>query len=454
MNIIKDNDELRITNLAIRDEASYAVLDLSLKEKVLEVSFTGGLNQTTLDKIFSKVFSHGGSVKGDLKARILLDRPLQSILEGTLDGEDILLKRSPWGDIKIKTISLDAEDRNLKVNNARVEVRDKMFALKGDVNASEEEVLFDMNISTDGTSWESISEAFEQERDGKRDGEQWDVAYKGSLIFDPGYFTFDRFILKPFRADVSLEPDRIDIVVNDAALCGISIPGTLNITSEELSVNFQPVAINQELDSVLNCFWGKSRHMTGNLDISGEFNAKGRDELLLKSLQGNLELTAKDGMLQQNILLSKVFALLNPSIFFNGELPDLLEEGFSYHTITAEVGFKENNLLIKKLVIDGLSMIIAVYGSINLQDNKIDMEILVSPWKTPSTIIKKLPIIKNIVSGPILSIPIKATGSYDDPQVIYYSPSMVGARLLEIMENTLTSPVKMIEPIFPDEKEE
>ncbi len=454
MDIFKDNDALRITNLTVRDEEYEAVLNLRHKKKVLEVSFTGGLSQTTLDKIFSEDVSSGGMVKGDIRARILLDRPLQSIFEGTIDGEDILFHWRPVGHVKIKTISLDAEGRNLKINSARLELRDKIFSLEGNVTASEEAVFFDVDVNTDGIEWDSIREAFEQDRDDKKTKDSWDVAYKGSIMFDPGYFTYDRFTLKPFKAGVSLEPDKIDIVVNDAALCGISIPGTLNMTSEELSVNLQPVAFNQEMDSVLDCFWGKSSHITGNLDIRGEFNAKGRGESLLKSLQGNLEFTAKDGMIQQHVLLSRLFALLNPSVIFNGELPDLAEEGFPYHTITAEVGFRENNLLIKELVIDGLSMKIAGNGSINLQDSEMDMDILVSPWKTPGKIIEKLPLIKEIVPGSIISIPIKVTGSYHDPQVMYFSPSMVGSRLLEIMENALTAPVKVIELLSPDENKE
>jgi hypothetical protein len=104
-----------------------------------------------------------------------------------------------------------------------------------------------------------------------------------------------------------------------------------------------------------------------------------------------LEFTARDGMIQKNILLSRAFALLNPSIIFNGELPDLAKEGFPYKTITAEVALDNNDLLIKEVSIEGLSMKIGGHGSMNLKNNELDMDILVSPWKTPDKIIEKLP---------------------------------------------------------------
>jgi hypothetical protein len=243
MDIIKDNDEFRITDLTVRDEATDAVFDLGIKEKILEVSFTGQLSQTTLDKIFSKKISQSGLINGDLRGRVLLDKPLRSVFEGAIHGEDMLFNPRSWGPVKLKTISLDAEGRNLKIESAQIELRDKIFSLKGDIEASEDALLFDMDISTDGIEWESISEVFDQKGDDEVDGKVWDIPYKGSVIFDAGYFTYEGIRVKPFRADVSLEPDIIDIVVNDAAICGISLPANLYRSSGEQS---QAISISKE----------------------------------------------------------------------------------------------------------------------------------------------------------------------------------------------------------------
>ena len=107
---------------------------------------------------------------------------------------------------------------------------------------------------------------------------------------------------------------------------------------------------------------------------------------------------------------------------------------------------------MQKCAIDGASMDIACEGDIDLVDNKINLIILVAPFKTVDRIVKHIPLVGGVLGGKIISIPFRAKGDLDDPDVIPLSPTAVGSGVLGILERTLKLPITIIQPLLPDEK--
>ena len=93
-------------------------------------------------------------------------------------------------------------------------------------------------------------------------------------------------------------------------------------------------------------------------------------------------------------------------------------------------------------------MNIFLEGEINLVNKKVDLDVLAAPLKTTDFIVDKVPILRDITGGTIVSITLKVTGDIENPKITYLPVSAVGNRLLNIMKNTLKTPVRVIEPII------
>ena len=152
-------------------------------------------------------------------------------------------------------------------------------------------------------------------------------------------------------------------------------------------------------------------------------------------------------------LLAKIFAILNLTEIYRGEVPDLTGEGFGYNKMIIKADFKGKKLVMQECAIDGASMGLACEGYIDLVDDKINLVILVAPFKTVDRIVKKIPLISSVLGGKIVSIPFRAKGDIENPTVFPLSPTAVGSGVLGIMERTLKLPITIIQPLLPEESE-
>ncbi len=78
------------------------------------------------------------------------------------------------------------------------------------------------------------------------------------------------------------------------------------------------------------------------------------------------------------------------------------------------------------------------------------MTVLVAPFKTIDAIVKYTPIIGDWLGGTLVSIPVKVSGPFDDPTVTPLSPSAVGNSLMNLLENTVKLPVRIVEPLWKE----
>ena len=172
-------------------------------------------------------------------------------------------------------------------------------------------------------------------------------------------------------------------------------------------------------------------------------------------LSGNIDINATNGRIYGGNtyqLLNNIVSLLNVTEIYRGILPALGEEGFAYHSLSTKIKIKNNSFVFEEGVFDGKSLGIVFNGVLTLDDDKLNGTALVAPLKTVDSIIKKIPIIKNIFGGTLVSIPISLKGDLDNPEVRILSSTNVGADLMGIMERTLNLPVKEIDSIMAEEK--
>jgi hypothetical protein len=270
----------------------------------------------------------------------------------------------------------------------------------------------------------------------------------GTVQVKSDNFIWDTYSIRPLEAEINFKPDKVAVTVGKADICGISFKGLMNVSDSTLDIYFVPSAANANLASSLSCLTGKKDLATGTYEFSGEVLAKAKPEAITRTLSGNLMISAQKGRIYRFGLLAKLLAILNVTEIYRGQVPDLTGEGFAYHSMSASAKLQGGKIVMEDCSIDGASMGIACEGDIDLVDKKMNLVILVAPFKTADRIVDIIPLIGRVLGGKLISIPFRAKGDLDDPYVYALSPTAVGSGILGILERTLKLPITIIQPLI------
>jgi hypothetical protein len=451
VDLIHHPEELLINHLDVQDETSNASIALHQKEKEFDLSFSGGLTKATLDGLLMKNRFLSGWIKGEFRTQILLDQPMRSTAQGHLEAAGF---DYPWrGEepLRIESLSLGIERNRVIVKAARLSWGKSPLTLSGEVNFQSEAFFLNMDLSVEHLDLDEFLKKVPGKKGGKGGQNFWGVPLKGTLRFKTDYLKYGGYVWRPVHAEITLNPGKMNIAVTKANLCGIATPGVLEVFSEEFRFHFQAAAKEQPLAPALTCLWNE-REIQGQFDVEAEIAAGGKREELARSLRGNLHFLAKDGRIYRFELLAKIFALLNVTEILRGKVPDLAKEGFAYHAMEMKGRLQDGKLIFEEAVIDGSSTDIVCKGSIDPIGNKIDLTVLVAPFKTFDRIIRAIPLVRYLLGGKLISIPVRVTGDLEDPTVIPFSASAVGSELIGMMDRVLHLPFKIIQPLIPEKQ--
>ncbi len=350
----------------------------------------------------------------------------------------------------INKLSAGGSRNKIKVKKANLTWADNHLTLVGGMILAKNDTLLDMTLTADGIDWNQIKHLVDYIKKRKKD--PYSRVVKGDLLgtlkVRTDNFNYESFSVHPLHADVSFKPDKVIIAVNEAVVCGISFRGLLNVSEQTLEINLVPTAVKQKLAPAVSCITNQKELATGTYNLNGELIAKSKPDAFLESLSGKVTFSAEKGRIYRFGLLAKILAILNITEIYRGEIPDLAGEGFAYHGMTAGADIKEGKLIMKECSIDGVSMGIACEGSIDLVQKKMDLIVLVAPFKTLDRIVDFIPLVGHIFGGKLISIPFRATGDLKDPTVIPLPPTAVGSQVLGILERTLKLPITIIQPVF------
>ncbi len=460
--ILYSPEEIMAKNL-IRDEISQASSAFRLKGRELGLQFTGKLKKKTLNNLFVQSGFLHGWLEGDFQAHIFLDQPMKSTAQGHLMGEDLVFPRELEIPLEINNISLKAKERHVDVERATLVSGSQKMDLEGSLDFSPPGLVFNLDLQSNGISWTDIEKLLNEDN-AKGEKEQgkasWDLPVKGTVRLKSEYFNYERFTWFPFHADITFAQNEIDVKVVQAKLCHIATPGSVKITPQDVSLDFDFASNDQELNPSLLCMSGESSDYTGRFDLLGKIKARGKGDKLLEALNGNLEFTARDGRIRRSVPLQRAFAYLNVTKSLRGQLPDMTRDEFIYNSITAKATFQDGKAIFNEAIIDSPSMQIISQGYLDYIRNEIDLLILVAPFKTVDWVVKKIPLVRRVLQGTLIAVPVKVTGDLADPKVSPMSASAIGSSLLDILKRTLELPVTVIPAhgpgaeVIPDEPEE
>lgn len=390
-----------------------------------------------------------GPVRAPDRWRIAMQADMQNIaVYSEALGDPLVINSRSMG--VSSTATAKAIRKNIKVPSAKMKWGDNLLAVNGEASATSEVIMLSMLVDAEGLAWHQVNTVLEHLAKKKTTPDSSANSQKllGKIQVKSENFFWKSYTVHPLQADINFKPDEVVVAVNKADICGISFRGLLNVTDQNLDLYFVPTAADRKLVSTLSCLTAKKDLATGSYNLNGEILAKAKPEFITRSLSGNLAFSADEGRIYRFGLLAKILAILNVTEIYRGEIPDLTGEGFAYRSMSAIAKLQGGKIIMEECSIDGAAMGIACEGDIDLAEEKIDLLILVAPFRTVDRIVEILPLIGNVLGGKLISIPFKAKGDLDDPDVYALPPTAVGSGILGILERTLKLPVTIIQPII------
>jgi len=450
-----------VRNLSIRDEDSDASLSLRWKPGSLDLAFEGLLSGKTVNRMYLADSPSEGWLKGNVRASLRFDRPMTSTAEGTLEGKTLRFLQRMKIPVFVDSLSLSAEGSHVALQAAEITIGSNHLLLKGEATASPEGLAFDLDASTSGLDWESLREAFDtpKAKEGSPGAEHgaetrsWDLPVHGTVKLRSGYFRYGRHTVEPAVADIVFGKPEVAATITEAAYCGIPFTGALRATPGEMAFALRPNVKGGGLDSVYDCLTEEKGRITGRFDLTGEVAGRVREgEDPVRSLRGNLDFIARDGRIYGTPVLSRVLSFLNVMEIFQGKVPDIWKDGLEYTTLSTRAEIRDGNATITESVLDGSSLDMVGQGRVDLATRELDLQMLAAPFTTLNYVIGKIPLLGRILGGTLVEVPVKVSGSAEDPKVSLLEPAAVGKNLLGIVERTFLLPVELIRPILPGEE--
>jgi uncharacterized protein YhdP len=166
-------------------------------------------------------------------------------------------------------------------------------------------------------------------------------------------------------------------------------------------------------------------------------------------LQGRVTFNATNGHIYRLGTVAKVLSAVSVATGSIGNIGDLGKPDFPYDSLKLQADVQATTLVLHHWVVDGPTAKMVGNGRIDLGIRSVDLTVLVAPLRTVDTVVSHVPIVGTILGGNLISIPVKVTGPWNNPDVVPLAPSAVGAELTGFMKRTLKLPFKVMQPLLP-----
>jgi uncharacterized protein involved in outer membrane biogenesis len=442
---------VEVKKLSLRDDRSRAELSLALEGKNLNLTFEGDLSHETLAALFPQEQFPFGWVRGNLGARVALDRPASASVRGALEGERLVPPVGLAVPVRIDRVVLKAAGRTVTFDPLELSVGGRKQTVRGTVRAGKEEWRLD--LKTGDLDWDALKPLFARSERGAAGGsaeaKSPAVPTRADLRLNADSITSNGRTARPFIARISVRPGATRIDLEEARVCGIRFSGTVTVRAPESSWALNAGAKAEPLEPALNCFFRKDFRISGTFDFSGTFTTSGPKADHLRRLDGNASFKSKNGRIYHDLTIIRVLQYLNTTELLRGKLPDPEKEGLAYSKFTVRGKVKNGVLNAGEIVLVSPTVNVTGRGKFNFPDRRLDGVYLVAPFTTTDSVVKRIPLLKDVLGGSLVTIPVKVEGPFEKPSVTPLAPDAVAEELGGMMKRILKLPFKLIEPVLP-----
>jgi len=446
--------ELAIDSLVLRDTESAASLALHLGPKELRLKYKGTLFRSTVEKFAAIPADSFRRLKGELTLSVDRKSHERSEATGTLEAEGIRIPWKPLDPLRIRNASLSAEGRKIRVASSDLAWREIPFRLRGEGSFSGENLEVDLDVETGDVPLERLLPSAPGTPETAPDAGYRlpKLPVRGVLRLRSDSIRYGRWAAHSVTARGELAPEVLRVAVSGGDLCGLPLQLSATLDTKELAVELQTTASGENLQDPLLCLLDQRVKADGSFRFAARLSARGGDpESLVHSIEGPVELTARDGRIYQWPLLSKVLTVLNVTNVVRGKFPDFRESGLPYKTARFHGEYKGKVLRLTEGTLNGPTIGIAATGQVDLGTSETDLKMLVAPFRTADWIIRKIPLVGYVMKRTLVSVPFTVKGNYRDPSVSF-DPVGVGTGLLGVLGRTIGLPVKILKDVLPESK--
>lgn len=265
-----------------------------------------------------------------------------------------------------------------------------------------------------------------------------------TLYFTTRQLTYKKNDFLNIDSQINFDKDKTQVLIRNATLCNLKITGSADVYKDkQVTTDFEILPLgNQDLSDVMSCLFKNKNIIDGAYSFACNFSGQANADMIARKQNGSLTLNASNGRIYKWTFLSRLISALNIL-----QVVDISKRGIGYRTIAIEADIKDSIVHLKKAIIDADNMALIFSGWIDPLNDNMDLTCLVAPFKTIDTIIKYIPVVNTMLSGRLAAFPAKATGSITDPVVTALHPSDVGKGLMNMLQDIIKTPVRLLEKI-------
>jgi hypothetical protein len=447
---------LDIRRATIKDSRSDAALTLHVEKTLLEGRFSGSLQSTSIAAVLKSARVPSGGGSGDLRFRLDLKHPERFSAAGKLRVDSMDLSWLLARPVTIERVDLDADGTKLRIGEASVNWAGQRFTLHGDLaRAADGAPVIDAQLESPGVVVDALlpkagaKQAAEEEKTKPRAADEalwtlWPLPVRGRIALRSEFIQYGERTVAPVVAALVLEEQKATLEMQQAQLCGISLPLTVEGTPRGLVIAARIVAQKQQLEQTARCLTEQGLLITGEFDLRADLRTRGRPRELLPNLEGTVSAESRNGRVMKFALLGNILSMKGVSDMLKEGESKVDSKGFPYRSLSAKGRFAGGRFIIDESAFNSSAVGLAATGWISLKDYDSRLSVLVAPFARLDRLARSVPIIGYITGGVLTSIPVGVSGDIRDPRVVPLGPSAVTSELLGIFERAIKLPAKLV----------
>ncbi len=440
---------LHVRRATVKDQRSDAVIVTRTAGSRVEGQFSGSLHGASIAAMLKSLTPHEGVVSGKLRFAFDRDRPRDASAEGNLKGDSLDLSWLIGQPVKIERIDLAAERASLRVREATVNWAGQRATIRGDVKQGTDGPVIDAQLDSPGIDVDALLRAGNGTKKppaGTPERSIWPLPLAGQFVLRSDFVQRGRYRVAPVAATLVLQPERARLDLQQAQLCGISLPLTVEATPQGYSASARIAAQKQQIEQTAQCLSGERVAITGLYDLKADIRTQGGPAELRRNLKGTVRADVHDGKVMKFALLGNILSMGNVASLMKPGGPTLDEKGFPYRNLVVAGRFDGGRLIIDEGAFHSDAVGLAASGWISLSEPQSRLTVLVAPFSRVDELVRKVPVFGYIVGGAFTSVPVGVSGDIRDPLVVPLGPGAITSEVLGIFERTLKLPVKLVSP--------
>ncbi len=412
----------------------------------LSLSFQGKIKDSEWDLLFPKPLLRPAFVKGHFKGVYYPGHLLWSRFQGQLTIRG--LKTSVQG-VPIYVVSFRSKGQGSRgyIREIKALLDHTQFTASGSWELAPRNIRLSGNLKAPIIN---LTEIIKKLKNYKKKGPSTHYPHLVlNLDLQVDQMTWEKYHLNDITANLLYFKDTFRFIVEKADFCGLNVVGELLWSPYQQKLRLSYFGAHKNLHDFLTCSLGRDKLAQGTFTLEGTFQGFGKKGPFLDKTAGKFAFSSPEGRLFKIGMLVKLFAFLNPLEVFQGNLPNLSQEGLHYDLLEIKGHFQKHYLLIDTAQIKATGLRIFASGKIDLLHKKIQLTALVSPFIQADKLVSHIPLVGWVLTGKsktFFSIPVGIHGSLDKPEIFPLDPQAVSQTLLGILKRTLQLPVKVFIP--------